>query len=83
MKWIAMIQTRDGKLHPTVDKATRHAEKVYGEALSNMAHKVLLHGDKYMKLQDFIDTNLDGFVALQVLKQDIILEKTDLFGAET
>jgi hypothetical protein len=79
MRWVAHVQTRDGELHDTIPRATAHAEKVYGEALSRLAHRAV-RIEKYSEMQQFIEENLPIFLELHAAKQDIELEKTDLFG---
>ncbi len=79
MKWIAMVQTRDGELHDNALKADRHAQKVYGEALSRMATR-LLAVEKYTAMHEFLEANLPVFLELHALRADMEMEKTDIFG---
>lgn len=76
MKWVSHVQTRDGELHRDVLRATTHAEKVYGEALSRLAHRAVAI-QKYSGMQEFIDANLDAFIELRALRDDITLQKSD------
>lgn len=75
MKAVPMIVTSDGAQHTSVERATRHAEQRYGDALSRLAHR-LIQCDKYGVMQAFIDETLDQFVALKALKDDITLEQS-------
>jgi hypothetical protein len=75
MKWVAHVQTRDGELHENVQRAQTHAEKVYGEALSRLAHRAV-RIDKYSEMQQFIEDNLPAFLELNALKSDMQLDKT-------
>jgi hypothetical protein len=75
MKWIQHVQTRDGKLHHDYIVAKRHAEKVYGEALSSVARKIVALDWKYVATMEFLDANLDAFIELKALKDDIALIK--------
>ena len=70
---VKMVQTRDGELHETFEKAIRHAEVVYGESLTRLATKVV-RIDKYTAMCDFIDENLEMFIKLDELKADIELQ---------
>ena len=76
MKRVQRYQTRDGKLHDTLAKARRHAEVVYGEALSKIAHR-LVHIEKYSDFQQYIEDHLDDFVRLKELKSDAELENPE------
>lgn len=73
MKTVPMIVTNDGAQHTSVERATRHAEARYGDALSRLAHR-LIQCDKYTAMQDYIDANLEAFISLKTLKDDIALE---------
>lgn len=79
MKWVANVQTADGKLHEHVSAAQRHAEKLYGEALTKLAAEAV-RVEKYGAMAEFIDSNLPRFLELSALKADCTLEPTDLFG---
>lgn len=70
MRTVERVQTIDGQLHETLEAATRHAEKVYGLALSKLAGE-MLKIEKYIGMQEFIDGSLDEFVRLAALKNDI------------
>jgi len=76
MKWVRNVQTRDGTLHNNVLRATEHAERLYGEALSRLAHRAVAV-EKYSKMMEFIDANLDAFIELKALKADTTLAQSD------
>lgn len=76
MRQVVKIQTRDGVLHDSPEDARRHADRVYGEALTRLAHRAVAL-DKYTKMVDFLDANLDAFVELKALKQDMEMENRD------
>lgn len=73
MKWVQHVQTMDGKLHHDYGRAKCHAENVYGLALTKLA-QAALRCEKYTPMLEFIDANLDEFVQLKALKDDITLE---------
>jgi hypothetical protein len=73
MKTVTMIQTQDGEYHTDERSAKRHADKVYGEALSVMSAR-LVKIEKYSPMMDFIDANLDEFQKLKALRDDCELE---------
>lgn len=69
MRYVSMVQTKDGTLHASEMEARRHAEKVYGEALSKMAAK-LLHITKYGPMHEFLEANLGEFQRIKWLQED-------------
>lgn len=73
MKAVNKIQTADGALHDSEELARRHAEKVYGDALSKLVHP-MAHLTKYAQWMDYVDRNLSAFVKLAALKADIDLD---------
>jgi len=76
MKRVIRFQTADGALHETASAARGHADRRYGEAMTRLAHRAVQQ-EKYTKMVDFIDNNLDAFVELKALKADIDLENDD------
>lgn len=76
MKWVNHVQTLDGKLHLHAFDGKKHAEKVYGEALTKVAHQ-LVRVEKYQAMCDFVDSHIEEFVMLKLLKDDLILETSD------
>jgi hypothetical protein len=73
MKEITAYKTQDGTIYESFHKATRHAEKEYGEGLLKLSSK-LLQMEKYTAMSNFLDENLESFVELAKLKKDIELE---------
>ncbi|APL99263.1 hypothetical protein [Bordetella phage CN2] len=76
MKRVIRFQTADGALHETASAARGHADRRYGDALTRLAHRAVQQ-EKYTKICDFIDKNLDAFEELKALKVDIDLENDD------
>lgn len=74
MRRVSRVQTADGVLHEDERAALRHAERRYGDALSRVAHQIVHLDWKYTTTMEFIDTNLNAFVELKALKDDITLE---------
>jgi hypothetical protein len=75
MKLLTRVQTFDGVLHNDRDAATRHLDRLYGAALSKLAHKIIAESDfKYSHLVEFLDGNLDSFKELMNIKADLVLE---------
>ena len=76
MKRVIRFQTADGALHETASAARGHADRRYGDAMTRLAHRAVQQ-EKYTKMVDFIDNNLDAFEELKALKADIDLENDD------
>ena len=77
MKWVQRIQTRDGLVHETPQAAKRHAEARYADKLLPLSHKLIVQrlGD----MAGFVDANLDAFIELKALKDDLVLvEESDV-----
>jgi F0F1-type ATP synthase delta subunit len=70
MKTIKGYQTEDGKVHITLENAKTYADNRYGNALLTLA-KHLVTIDKYKEMTEFLDNNLQRFLKLQELKDDI------------
>lgn len=81
MRKVIRYQTRDGELHVSYEAAQRHAENIYGLALSAIVHK-MLRVDKYALALDFVDTELPAFGHLIALKADIDCENPADFEAD-
>lgn len=73
MKKIDMYQTLDGVNHADFFTAKKHAEKMYADELGALSREVLKLDSKYLATIGFIDHNLNRFVKLQQLKDDISL----------
>lgn len=74
MKRVSMVQTFDDELHKDRAAATRHLDKLYGETLSHIGHKLAKCDGKYTKFLDVVDENLKEFETLLIIKQDMIME---------
>lgn len=74
MKAQTFFVTKDGQHHDTQRTAVRHAEAVYGYALTSIAHKIIACDWKYLAVCEFIEAHLDEFVELRKLKADIEME---------
>lgn len=72
MTRVTMLKTSDGKLHNTTDDAIRYAEQRYGNALTTLAHKLVVLG-KYNAVVNFLDNNRDAFIELLDLSNDRML----------
>lgn len=76
MKRVIMYQTMDGHVHRDEHTAKRHADTLYGSALTLLAGKLAVI-DKYIATADFIDSNLNAFVSLKALKDDMLLDESN------
>ena len=78
MERVTKVRTFDGLLHDDQRAAQRHLDKIYGEALSKIAHKIISDSDfKYSKLLECLDGNLDAFKKLMQIKADMRMENPD------
>ena len=76
MRHCVVFKTRDGKLHDTEGRAKQHAEQMYGQLISKLAHKVVALDFKYTAVVHLLadsDTQLLFQEAL-LWQQDIELE---------
>lgn len=74
MKHVTKIQTFDGKLHTHVLDARRHLDKLYGDALTKIAHQLCNCDGKYAKISEWLDENLDSFEEVLRIKRDLQVE---------
>lgn len=74
MKRKAAFILNNGFISFSEEGARKEAEKIYGLMLSRLAHQ-LIHQEKYTAMMTFIDENLDHFIELKALKDDINLEE--------
>lgn len=70
MKEVISYKTRDGKLHESLSDAKKHADKLYGDELTKLAHQ-LVQIDKYKAMTEFLDRY--DFSTLMALRKDIEL----------
>lgn len=76
MKSITMFQTFDGKVHGSQKLALSHLDKLYGELLCSIAHR-LCQIDKYKATTEYLDENLHQFLDLDRIKKDMELINDD------
>lgn len=69
MKEIIMVKTFDNLVHQTKRDATKHLDKLYGDIILPLSRKLCQM--KYTEASDFIDENLDEFVKLKTIKDDM------------
>jgi hypothetical protein len=75
MEEITAYLTSDGKIFTEHAKAKRHAEARHADALLALA-RALSVLDKYCDTTaEYIDANLDKFLAVAALKNDIAIQK--------
>lgn len=67
-----IYQTLDGAHHDTPDDAKRHLDRLYGAVLTSLAHQAI-RVEKYAAMCDFLDSNLDAFIELKRLRDDMEL----------
>lgn len=72
MRRVTRIETSDGVLHLDRKAAGRHAEKRYGDALLSIARE--LAPLSYSPTAEWIDANLNRFLALHELHDDLMLD---------
>lgn len=78
MKRVTMYQTYDGELHTTEKLATHHLKKLYGDALSTLSHQLVTATDGYYgKTVEFLDTHLEDFRLLLLLKEDMVVDNPE------
>ena len=73
---VTCYQTSDGVIHRDVLTAKSHADKRYGEKLVPLARAMADVG-KYKVAMDFIEMNLEAFVELRALRDDIALTQCE------
>lgn len=76
MKNMQCYKTIDGSIHPTYERALKHAEVRYGDALTKLAHAAV-RIEKYSGMCQFIEDNLLDFASLVLLKYDMKVSPPD------
>lgn len=72
MKKVTKFETFDGVLHDNEKKAAQYLGRVYVNVLDRLSARMVDTTDgKYVKTQEFIDANLDTFVELKMIKDDL------------
>ncbi|MBM9615236.1 hypothetical protein JWJ90_13195 [Desulfobulbus rhabdoformis] len=76
MERIEAYRTFDGKIHTSHADARRHVEKMYGDLLLKTSHRLCreTNNGKYSKITEFIDSNLDIFNQLRLIKNDLVID---------
>lgn len=75
MKKVTLYTTSDGALHTSLDRAKKHAEARFGDAVCSLAHK-LLRIDMYGSITSQIAEGglIEEFAKLAELRADMSLE---------
>lgn len=76
MRQVIKIQTFDGKIHDSQADAKRHLDALYADELCRLAHK-LTTAEKYSKICEVLNDNLNAFSAMLAIKADFALIDTD------
>ena len=58
MKTETVYTTSDGQRHDTIDRAKRHADARYADAMCRLSHR-LVAVEKYGRMTEFVDAHLD------------------------
>jgi hypothetical protein len=77
---IELIQTFDGKRHESKKDALRHLDKVYGDKICKIGRDIsqlIEYKDRYVKITEFIDENLNLFNELSRIKADMEIEEEE------
>jgi len=72
MQIVDMVKTFDGKIHPTTGQATKHLDMLYANIICPLSGK-LAHIDS-TKIGEYIDANLDKFLELARIKDDMEMD---------
>jgi len=75
MKRIGKIQTYDGAIHDNIQKAKNHLNKVYGNVLLKIGRE--LANQNYTNVTNYVDDNLETFLLLAQIKDDMTFEKEE------
>ena len=70
MKKVIKYQTYDGLEYDTYNDALHHLDVVYGKIISRIAAQII-KAEKYVNIQDYIDSNLHLFQELITIKGDL------------
>lgn len=76
MKYIKMVRTFDGQLHISKEEAIRYLDVMYTNRMSTFAAALIDHSfGNYQKTKEWLDENLDIFVTLKEIKDDMSMEE--------
>ena len=73
MRRVIKYETSDGVLHDSEQDAERYADKRYGDLLSKTAVSLGRTDGKYSLLTTYVDENLQVFLQLHALREDMKL----------
>lgn len=74
-----MYETLDGNKYSSEHEAKKHIEKIYADLLLDIGRK--LANQNYTNVTDYVDRNLQRFIQLARIKENMTLE-IDLDDAE-
>lgn len=77
---VKLIQTFDGIKHESKQDALRHLDKIYGDKLTKLSQDIIQlfdNKDRYVKVSEFIDSNLELFNELSEIKADMRIEEEE------
>lgn len=74
---VTKVKTFDGILHDDTKAANRHLDRLYGDALSQLAYKIVSTNFKYYATMDVLDSNLHIFEYILKVKADMVIENND------
>lgn len=72
MKTKIVYITFDNVGHESAKDAERYLDRIYGNKISRISHQIV-HLRTYADVSDFIDNNLDKFIELKKIKDDMVL----------
>jgi hypothetical protein len=74
---VTRVKTYDGVEHEDQRAALRHLDKLYGETLSHIGHKLAKTDGKYTKMLEVLDASLAEFETLLIIKRDMTMENPE------
>jgi hypothetical protein len=69
------VLTHDGVEHISTKSALKHLDKIYGDHLLRVGRA--LANRSYTEVTDFIDSHLDDFIIMTVIKDDMRVVNAD------
>jgi hypothetical protein len=75
MKAVIKYQTFDGEVHDSKERAIKHLDKVYSDAIGKVINALMEHiyPRSHLPLGEYVDTHLSDFLYLQRVKDDYAL----------
>ena len=74
MRQIRLVETFDKVTHKNIGDAKKHLEKLYADKLCAIAH-TMVRLDSYSPVCAYIDGNLEKFMELKQIKDDMEFDK--------